>query len=115
MRLEKKFKDGTELGQDLFARLADQSAIATIAETGVVRYESGKLFLNMYKDVDDPRGPGTGYFHEFGHQIDEKLGWEFTRIKKSFNFCVKTLSIYLTRLFSKQSISTIKPLRHLIY
>ena len=42
----KKFKGGTELGQDLFARLADQSAIATIAETGVVRYESGKLFLN---------------------------------------------------------------------
>ena len=78
----KKFKDGTELGQDLFARLADQSAIATIAETGVVRYESGKLFLNMYKDVDDPRGPGTGYFHEFGHQIDEKLGWEFTKDKK---------------------------------
>lgn len=78
----KKFKGGTELGQDLFARLADQSAIATIAETGVVRYESGKLFLNMYKDVDDPRGPGTGYFHEFGHQIDEKLGWEFTKDKK---------------------------------
>ena len=78
----KKFKDGTELGQALFARLADQSAIATIAETGVVRYESGKLFLNMYKDVDDPRGPGTGYFHEFGHQIDEKLGWEFTKDKK---------------------------------
>jgi hypothetical protein len=78
----KKFKDGTELGQELFARLADQSAIATIAETGVVRYESGKLFLNMYKDVDDPRGPGTGYFHEFGHQIDEKLGWEFTKDKK---------------------------------
>lgn len=78
----KKFKDGTELGQDLFARLADQSAIATIAETGVVRYESGKLFPNMYKDVDDPRGPGTGYFHEFGHQIDEKLGWEFTKDKK---------------------------------
>ena len=78
----KKFKDGTELGQALFARLADQSAIATIAETGVVRYESGKLFLNMYKDVDDPRGPGTGYFHEFGHQIDDKLGWEFTKDKK---------------------------------
>jgi hypothetical protein len=78
----KKFKGGTELGQELFARLADQSAIATIAETGVVRYESGKLFLNMYKDVDDPRGPGTGYFHEFGHQIDEKLGWEFTKDKK---------------------------------
>ena len=78
----KKLKGGTELGQDLFARLADQSAIATIAETGVVRYESGKLFLNMYKDVDDPRGPGTGYFHEFGHQIDEKLGWEFTKDKK---------------------------------
>lgn len=78
----KKFKDGTELGQALFARLADQSAIATIAETGVVRYESGKLFLNMYKDVDDPRGPGTGYFHEFGHQIDEKLGWKFTKDKK---------------------------------
>ena len=36
----------------------------------------------MYKDVDDPRGPGTGYFHEFGHQIDEKLGWEFTKDKK---------------------------------
>ena len=78
----KKFKDGTELGQALFARLADQEAIATIAETGVVRYESGKLFLNMYKDVDDPRGPGTGYFHEFGHQIDEKLGWEFTKDNK---------------------------------
>ena len=74
----KKFSQGTDLGKRIFIKYADQSAIQTISEMDKVRYENGKIYLNMYKDLNDPRGAGTGYFHEFGHQIDEKLGWKFT-------------------------------------
>lgn len=70
----KKFSQGTDLGKRIFIKYADQSAIQTISEMDKVRYENGKIYLNMYKDLNDPRGAGTGYFHEFGHQIDEKLG-----------------------------------------
>ena len=74
-----KFSHGTELGKRIFVQYADQSAIKTLMETKVVRYQDGKLYLNMYNDLHDPRGAATGYFHEFGHQIDEKLGWKFTK------------------------------------
>ena len=74
-----KFLHGTELGKRIFVQYADQSVIETLMETKVVRYQDGKLHLNMYNDLHDPRGAATGYFHEFGHQIDEKLGWKFTK------------------------------------
>lgn len=74
-----KFLHGTELGKRIFVQYADQSVIETLMETKVVRYQDGKMYLNMYNDLHDPRGAATGYFHEFGHQIDEKLGWKFTK------------------------------------
>ena len=74
-----KFLHGTELGKRIFVQYADQSVIETLLETKVVRYQDGKMYLNMYNDLHDPRGAATGYFHEFGHQIDEKLGWKFTK------------------------------------
>ena len=74
-----KFLHGTELGKRIFVQYADQSVIDTLMETKGVRYQDGKLYLNMYNDLHDPRGATTGYFHEFGHQIDEKLGWKFTK------------------------------------
>lgn len=74
-----KFSHGTELGKRIFVQYADQSVIETLLETKGVRYQDGKIHLNMYNDLHDPRGAATGYFHEFGHQIDEKLGWKFTK------------------------------------
>lgn len=74
-----KFLHGTELGKRIFVQYADQSVIETLLEPKGVRYQDGKLHLNMYNDLHDPRGAATGYFHEFGHQIDEKLGWKFTK------------------------------------
>lgn len=74
-----KFSHGTELGKRIFVQYADQSVIETLLETKGARYQDGKLHLNMYNDLHDPRGAATGYFHEFGHQIDEKLGWKFTK------------------------------------
>ena len=80
-----KFSQGTKLGQRLFTKYADQSAVETLSEMGKIRYEDGKLYLNMYRDVHDNRGAGTGYFHEFGHQIDDKLNWRFTKDRKIAN------------------------------
>ena len=74
-----KFSHGTELGKRIFVQYADQSVIETLLETKGARYQDGKIHLNMYNDLHDPRGAATGYFHEFGHQIDEKLGWKFTK------------------------------------
>ncbi|HFI0563131.1 TPA: minor capsid protein [Streptococcus suis] len=74
-----KFQSGTPLGKQIFIKYADPSKVATLSEIGKVRYEGGKLYLNMFRDVDDSRGAGTGYFHEIGHQVDDRLGWKFTK------------------------------------
>lgn len=36
---------------------------------------NGKLYLNSTADLNNPRGDGTTYYHEFGHFIVYKEGW----------------------------------------
>lgn len=77
-----KFKRGTAIGQWLFTTFASHDSIATLSETERTRYANSKVYLNMLKDLTDERGAGVGYFHEFGHAVDDKMRWKFTRSNK---------------------------------
>lgn len=83
--VKKKFEEGTDLGRKTFLRYSSKNVVTTLLEENVIRYENGKIYLNMFKDIDDPRGPATAFFHEIGHHIDDSLGWKFTKSNDLLN------------------------------
>jgi hypothetical protein len=75
----KSFESGTNIGKRILLKYGDVSdnAFATLIEQKDVRYANSKIYLNIFASLADERGVSTSYFHELGHQIDEKLGWKF--------------------------------------
>jgi hypothetical protein len=63
----------------------------------------GKLYLNTTADLNNPRGNGTTYYHEFGHFIVYKEGWivdgeaqgEFAEFEKSLR---EEVSAYISSI-----------------
>ena len=82
---DEKVEEGTDLGRKTFLRYSSKNVVTTLLEENVIRYENGKIYLNMFKDIDDPRGPATAFFHEIGHHIDDSLGWKFTKSNDLLN------------------------------
>lgn len=70
--LTERFDQGTELGKRIFLKYVTSDSVADFAERGRNRFgkEDKRVHINAQKDMSDPRGAGTRFFHEHGHLID---------------------------------------------
>lgn len=70
--LETRFAAGTPVAQDAFAKHVPTGSVADGTYQGTAHFspKTQKVYINFAKDADNPRGPGTTFFHEHGHYID---------------------------------------------
>ena len=70
--LTERFDKGTDLGKKVFLKYVTSDSVADFEEKGINRFsrKDKKVYINAKMDMTDLRGPGTGFFHEYGHLID---------------------------------------------
>lgn len=75
--LKKRFNSGLSIAKQVFYKYVPTGYIETIEYTGSGAYskKTKKMRLNYFSDLNDyKRGPGTQFFHEHGHLIDDRAG-----------------------------------------
>lgn len=70
--LTKRFDSGNPTAQRVFLEYVKDNAVANSSYKKTAHYDPNGRVINMDfgADLDNPRGPGATYFHEFGHYVD---------------------------------------------
>jgi len=70
--LTERFDQGTNLGKKVFLKYVTSDSVADFAEKGRNRFGKNdkRIRIDAQRDMSDPRGAGTRFFHEHGHLID---------------------------------------------
>lgn len=70
--LEQHYASGNQTAQAAFERYVQPGSVVDGAFSGTAHFDSSiqKVKMNFAKDMADPRGPATTFFHEHGHYVD---------------------------------------------
>ncbi|MDR2193303.1 MAG: hypothetical protein LBP19_02385, partial [Treponema sp.] len=72
-----RFRIGTPEGKNVFLKYYKPEVVNSIQmRTSYFDSDKHKIYIDIDKDINDPRGDCCAYFHEWGHYIDYVTGKE---------------------------------------
>lgn len=78
--LETRFASGNETAQSVFTKYVQDNVIKDGAYKGGDHYNPAEkaIFMDLNKELDNPRGNGATFFHEVGHYVDNMAAIKLT-------------------------------------
>jgi hypothetical protein len=112
--LIQRFESGMEYARKAFVKWVKNDSIVYLNYTeelnesdGKFNPQNGKVYINKDKDMNNPRGVGSIYFHEYGHYIDFFAGnGNYLSNNSLFEKMIHSdFDIYLEQYMQKNSLT----------